>query len=148
MIVSETVLQELERLTGTDQVRKDPHVDLFGHKLLDSLGAVELTDRPGRALRPRAFPERHRPRNVGNSPEDHRLRPGKNRAGMKRAPHMSGGRRCSLIMLATAAALVYAVYAQHVERQVRPRGGGARSLRDQRGQCHRARRPASSQTCC
>ncbi|HSR19628.1 MAG TPA: D-alanine--poly(phosphoribitol) ligase subunit DltC [Anaerolineales bacterium] len=41
--ISETVLNELERLTGTDQVRKDPDVDLFGHKLLDSLGAVELT---------------------------------------------------------------------------------------------------------
>jgi D-alanine--poly(phosphoribitol) ligase subunit 2 len=43
MTVTETVLKELERLTGTDQVRKDLHVDLFGHKLLDSLGAVELT---------------------------------------------------------------------------------------------------------
>ena len=35
--------ERIGRLTGTDQVRKDPHVDLFGHKLLDSLGAVELT---------------------------------------------------------------------------------------------------------
>jgi D-alanine--poly(phosphoribitol) ligase subunit 2 len=43
MQVRETVLSELERLTGTDQVRKDPDVDLFGHKLLDSLAAVELT---------------------------------------------------------------------------------------------------------
>ena len=43
MSIEDTVLKELERLTGTDQVRKDPHVDLFGHKLLDSLGAVELT---------------------------------------------------------------------------------------------------------
>ena len=43
MTVADTVFIELERLTGTDQVRKDPHVDLFGHKLLDSLGAVELT---------------------------------------------------------------------------------------------------------
>jgi D-alanine--poly(phosphoribitol) ligase subunit 2 len=43
MSVTETVLIQLERLTGTDQVRKDLHVDLFGHKLLDSLGAVELT---------------------------------------------------------------------------------------------------------
>jgi D-alanine--poly(phosphoribitol) ligase subunit 2 len=43
MTVSETVFSELERLTGTDQVRKDPDIDLFGHKLLDSLGAVELT---------------------------------------------------------------------------------------------------------
>jgi D-alanine--poly(phosphoribitol) ligase subunit 2 len=43
MTIDETVLKELERLTGTDQVRKDLDVDLFGHKLLDSLGAVELT---------------------------------------------------------------------------------------------------------
>jgi D-alanine--poly(phosphoribitol) ligase subunit 2 len=43
MTVSDTVLLHLERLTGTNQVRKDPSVDLFGHKLLDSLGAVELT---------------------------------------------------------------------------------------------------------
>jgi D-alanine--poly(phosphoribitol) ligase subunit 2 len=43
MTISEIVLNELERLTGTDQVRKDLDLDLFGHKLLDSLGAVELT---------------------------------------------------------------------------------------------------------
>ena len=43
MSVAETVYLELERLTGTYQVRKDPDVDLFGNKLLDSLGAVELT---------------------------------------------------------------------------------------------------------
>ncbi len=43
MGIQETVLIELERLTGTDQVRKDLDVDLFGEKLLDSLGAVELT---------------------------------------------------------------------------------------------------------
>jgi D-alanine--poly(phosphoribitol) ligase subunit 2 len=43
MSISETVYRELERLTGTDQVRKDPNVDLFSNKLLDSLGAVELT---------------------------------------------------------------------------------------------------------
>lgn len=43
MSVTDKVLNQLERLTGTDQVRKDPHLDLFGHKLLDSLGAVELT---------------------------------------------------------------------------------------------------------
>ena len=43
MLVSETVLRELERLTGTSQVRQDLDTDLFGYKLLDSLGAVELT---------------------------------------------------------------------------------------------------------
>jgi D-alanine--poly(phosphoribitol) ligase subunit 2 len=41
-VISETVLQ-IRATHGPDQVRKDPHVDLFGHKLLDSMGAVELT---------------------------------------------------------------------------------------------------------
>ncbi len=40
--VSETVLRELEHVSGTDQVRKDPDLDLFGQKVLDSFGAVEL----------------------------------------------------------------------------------------------------------
>ncbi len=40
--VSETVLRELEHVSGTDQVRKDPNLDLFGEKVLDSFGAVEL----------------------------------------------------------------------------------------------------------
>ena len=43
MLISETVLNELERFTGTDQVRRDLDTDLFGHKLLDSLATVELT---------------------------------------------------------------------------------------------------------
>jgi D-alanine--poly(phosphoribitol) ligase subunit 2 len=42
MSVSETVLKELEKYTGTDQVHKDLNVDLFGEKLLDSLASVEL----------------------------------------------------------------------------------------------------------
>ena len=42
MSVSETVLKELEKYTGTDQVRRDLNVDLFGDKLLDSLATVEL----------------------------------------------------------------------------------------------------------
>ncbi len=42
MSVSETVLKELEKYTGTDQVHKDLNVDLFGDKLLDSLASVEL----------------------------------------------------------------------------------------------------------
>jgi D-alanine--poly(phosphoribitol) ligase subunit 2 len=41
--IDETVLKELEKLTGTNQVRVDRDVDLFGQRLLDSLGAVELT---------------------------------------------------------------------------------------------------------
>lgn len=40
--VSEIVLRELENVSGTDQVRKDPNLDLFGQKVLDSFGAVEL----------------------------------------------------------------------------------------------------------
>jgi D-alanine--poly(phosphoribitol) ligase subunit 2 len=42
MSVSEIVLKELEKYTGTDQVHKDLNVDLFGEKLLDSLASVEL----------------------------------------------------------------------------------------------------------
>jgi D-alanine--poly(phosphoribitol) ligase subunit 2 len=42
MSVSETVLKELEKYTGTDQVRRDLNIDLFGDKLLDSLATVEL----------------------------------------------------------------------------------------------------------
>ena len=42
MSVSEIVLKQLEKYTGTDQVHKDLNVDLFGEKLLDSLASVEL----------------------------------------------------------------------------------------------------------
>ena len=42
MSVTETVLKELEKYTGTDQVRRDLNIDLFGDKLLDSLASVEL----------------------------------------------------------------------------------------------------------
>lgn len=42
MSVSETVLNELEKYTGTDQVRRDLNIDLFGEKLLDSLASIEL----------------------------------------------------------------------------------------------------------
>lgn len=42
MSVSDIVLKELEKFTGTDQVHKDLNVDLFGEKLLDSLASVEL----------------------------------------------------------------------------------------------------------
>jgi len=40
--VIEIILKELEKYTGTDQVRKDLNIDLFGEKLLDSLATVEL----------------------------------------------------------------------------------------------------------
>ncbi len=42
MSVSEIVLNELEKVTGTDQVRKDLNLDLFSEKILDSFGTVEL----------------------------------------------------------------------------------------------------------
>ena len=42
MSASETILNELEKVTGTDQVRKDLNLDLFGEKVLDSFGTVEL----------------------------------------------------------------------------------------------------------
>ncbi len=42
MSVNETVLKHLERFTGTDQVRKDLNIDLFGERLLDSLASIEL----------------------------------------------------------------------------------------------------------
>ena len=36
------ILGILERITGTDQVWRDPDLDLFQQGLLDSLGLVEL----------------------------------------------------------------------------------------------------------
>lgn len=42
MPIEETVLKELEKITGTDEVRKNLDLDLFGEKVLDSLGTVEL----------------------------------------------------------------------------------------------------------
>jgi D-alanine--poly(phosphoribitol) ligase subunit 2 len=39
---AEVVLSELERITGTDQVRKDLDLALFDEDVLDSLGTVEL----------------------------------------------------------------------------------------------------------
>ena len=42
MSISETVLSELEKVTGTDEVSKNLNLDLFGEKILDSFGTVEL----------------------------------------------------------------------------------------------------------
>ena len=42
MSINETVLKQLEKYSGTDQVRKDLNIDLFGEKLLDSLATIEL----------------------------------------------------------------------------------------------------------
>ena len=38
----EKVLQELEGVAGTDQVRRDLDLSLFGEDLLDSLGTITL----------------------------------------------------------------------------------------------------------
>ncbi|MFD2728970.1 D-alanine--poly(phosphoribitol) ligase subunit DltC [Enterococcus camelliae] len=40
--MEETVLTILEELTGTDEVRNNLDLDLFGEGLLDSLGSVQL----------------------------------------------------------------------------------------------------------
>ncbi len=42
MSSAEKVLDELEHITGTDQVRKDLDLELFDDSILDSLGTVEL----------------------------------------------------------------------------------------------------------
>lgn len=39
---STAVMDILEQITGTDQVRRDPDVGLFDLDLLDSMGTVEL----------------------------------------------------------------------------------------------------------
>ncbi len=40
--IADRVLSRLEEITGTDQVRLDPDLQLFELDLLDSLGMVEL----------------------------------------------------------------------------------------------------------
>ncbi len=42
MSIEDIILQELENITGTDEVRKNLDLELFGEKVLDSLGTVEL----------------------------------------------------------------------------------------------------------
>ncbi len=42
MLVDDTILKTLEKITGTDEVRKNLDLDLFGERVLDSLGTVEL----------------------------------------------------------------------------------------------------------
>ncbi len=42
MPTSTDVLNILEQVTGTDQVRRDPDLALFDLDILDSLGTVEL----------------------------------------------------------------------------------------------------------
>ena len=42
MTVAEKVLQDLEKVTGTNQVQKDLDLALFDEDVLDSFGAIEL----------------------------------------------------------------------------------------------------------
>ena len=42
MTTQETILDELEKVTGTDEVRKNLDLALFEEQILDSLGTVEL----------------------------------------------------------------------------------------------------------
>ena len=42
LTTTDKVLSKLEAITGTDEVRKNLDIDLFGEKILDSFGTVEL----------------------------------------------------------------------------------------------------------
>jgi len=42
MSTKDIILKELEKITGTDQVRRDLDLPLFDEGLLDSLGTMEL----------------------------------------------------------------------------------------------------------
>ena len=42
MLISDTILQELEKVTATDEVRKNLDLELYSEGILDSLGTVEL----------------------------------------------------------------------------------------------------------
>jgi len=50
MSTADIVLEELVRITGTEEVRKNPDLELFEEDLLDSLGAVELVVALGEAF--------------------------------------------------------------------------------------------------
>ncbi len=41
-MISDTILQELEKVTATDEVRKNLDLELYSEGILDSLGTVEL----------------------------------------------------------------------------------------------------------
>ena len=45
------ILKELERITGTDEVRLNPDLALYDEDLLDSLGTVELIVALGEQLK-------------------------------------------------------------------------------------------------
>lgn len=63
MEIQNFVLDELERITGTDQVRHNLDLRLFDEELLDSLGTVELMVSLGRqfhiAISPASFERSH-----------------------------------------------------------------------------------------
>jgi D-alanine--poly(phosphoribitol) ligase subunit 2 len=42
LTITDKILSKLEAITGTDEVRKNLDIDLFGEKILDSFGTVEL----------------------------------------------------------------------------------------------------------
>ncbi|MDR3225372.1 MAG: D-alanine--poly(phosphoribitol) ligase subunit DltC [Clostridiales Family XIII bacterium] len=42
MGIKEAVLDILEEITGTDEVKENPALDLFGDGILDSLGVVQF----------------------------------------------------------------------------------------------------------
>ena len=42
LTTTEKVLNQLEVVTGTDEVRRNLDIDLFNEKILDSFGTVEL----------------------------------------------------------------------------------------------------------
>jgi len=50
MPTAEMVLDELVKITGTEEVRKNPDLALFDEDVLDSLGAVELVVALGEAF--------------------------------------------------------------------------------------------------
>ena len=56
MTTADVVLSELERITGTDQVRKDLDLALFDEDVLDSLGTVELIVALGERLGINIYP--------------------------------------------------------------------------------------------
>jgi len=50
MPIADIVLDELVKITGTEEVRKNPDLALFDEDVLDSLGAVELVVALGEAF--------------------------------------------------------------------------------------------------
>ena len=51
MSSSEIILDELTRITGTDEVRRNPELALYDEDVLDSLGTVELIVALGERLK-------------------------------------------------------------------------------------------------